>query len=329
MAPIELEEPVNHEDFYFVCEVPAYPGKDLSNSSLPVVEDEVKPFSNDYNFDYVFFDWKGTLCKKSGKGKDERVRHRLHEMHKCLFSVLKDEVPSFDVLYDAFGAANLEMAQEFGDGRYSTEEVARRTLELLEITIDEFSFKLVLSAFFSGFEDRSTPNLKMEFTTGPFDEDEENALKRSVSCPVLVPANQPTLYDGAMEVLNEITSRGIRVGLIRNSKCPEEMMREILTQCGVNHFMSSVVMAGEQGYQKPDKEVFEAALTNASLWKVQEKAPMRILFIGNETPLDIVGANNMGWTSVLIRNTEDSSNSLADFEIDMLEELLEIIGIDD
>lgn len=326
MAPIEIEDP-NTEDIFAVCEVPVYPGKDLSNASLPdiSIEDEVKPFSNKYNFDYVFFDWKGTLCKKSGKGKDERVRHRLHEMHKCLFSVLKEDVPSFDALYDAYTVANLEMAQENGDGRYSTEEVARRAFELLEITLDEFSFKLVLSAYFSGFEDRSTPNLNMNFTVAQ--EEENDGLKRSVSMPVLVPANQPTLYDGSMEVLHAITSSGIRVGLIRNSKCPEEMMREILTQCGVNHFMTSVVMAGEQGYQKPDKEVFEAALNESHLWKVQNQAPKRILFIGNETPLDIVGGNNMGWTTVLIRNTEDSSHGLADYEIDMLDELLEIIGI--
>jgi len=86
-----------------------------------------------------------------------------------------------------------------------------------------------------------------------------------------------------------------------------------------------VVTAGDEKAQKPDKEVFLIALRAANLQAVQEKDPSRILYIGDETELDVKGANGVGWTSVLVRHTEKTSNGLARYEIDNLEQLLGIV----
>jgi FMN phosphatase YigB (HAD superfamily) len=59
--------------------------------------------------------------------------------------------------------------------------------------------------------------------------------------------------------------------------------------------------------------------------ELHEKHPERILFVGNETALDVVGGNNMGWKTVLIKTTETSSNGLATWDISNLDELLDII----
>jgi len=53
--------------------------------------------------------------------------------------------------------------------------------------------------------------------------------------------------------------------------------------------------------------------------------PEKILYIGNETDVDIKGGKQFGWTTVLIRNSEKSSNGLADYEIDNIKELESIV----
>jgi len=57
----------------------------------------------------------------------------------------------------------------------------------------------------------------------------------------------------------------------------------------------------------------------------KEKDPSRILYIGDETELDVKGANGVGWTSVLVRHAEKTSNGLARYEIDNLEQLRDIV----
>ena len=125
-------------------------------------------------------------------------------------------------------------------------------------------------------------------------------------------------------------------------------MRKRLSKQGIDGCFKVVVTAGDEGAQKPDKEVFLIALRAANLQAVQvrvasctpqdrwhasspsppltkEKDPSRILYIGDETELDVKGANGVGWTSVLVRHAEKTSNGLARYEIDNLEQLRDIV----
>lgn len=47
---------------------------------------------------------------------------------------------------------------------------------------------------------------------------------------------------------------------------------------------------------------------------LQEKKPEQFLFVGNETNVDIVGGNRMGWRTCLLTTTEESSRGLATHE---------------
>jgi len=91
------------------------------------------------------------------------------------------------------------------------------------------------------------------------------------------------------------------------------------------------------GFGKPDKRVFEALLAKCDMTELHSTSPESILFIGNETDADIVGGRRMGWKTALFRTTgaidfnsivhtvEQTSNGLAHWEIDTLEELHDII----
>ena len=78
----------------------------------------------------------------------------------------------------------------------------------------------------------------------------------------------------------------------------------------------------QKGVGKPHKEIFEACIKKCNMGHVK---PERILFVGNETDVDVVGGKNVGWKTVLVRTTEKTSNGLADYEVDCLEEILSIL----
>jgi FMN phosphatase YigB (HAD superfamily) len=75
---------------------------------------------------------------------------------------------------------------------------------------------------------------------------------------------------------------------------------------------------------KPDRQIFEAALRKCELEHLQQN-PQRIVYIGNETELDVKGGKSMGWKTVLMRTTELSSNGLADWEFDTLDQIISIL----
>jgi len=111
-------------------------------------------------------------------------------------------------------------------------------------------------------------------------------------------------------------------GLIRNSKTPRPVFLEILKKLELKDYFDVVILSGEIGYKKPHKNLMDKCVQISGLESV---LPEKILFIGNETGADVLGGKCVGWKTVLVRHTEQSSHGLADFEIDSLEELEQII----
>jgi HAD superfamily hydrolase (TIGR01549 family) len=131
-----------------------------------------------------------------------------------------------------------------------------------------------------------------------------------------------SLMPEAKETLEALKSRGYRLGLIRNSKMPEAAMRQRLQRLGVEHYFDVVVMSGDVGCEKPDPRIFQEAQKRAD---VDHLPPQSIIFIGNETEVDIHGANAVGWRSVLVQHTQPSSEGAAHHEIPSLAALLNIV----
>jgi len=245
-------------------------------------------------YDYIFFDWKGTLALQGGRTSEERAEGKIKKLH-CGFSEHSILFPSVDVTnLDLFRKiyydVHTKLTLERGVGCYNWNEYLHHLWAALGVTNFTHEQNLVI------------PEIATDFFNDTIE-----------------------LYREALKILDVLKKHNIPVGLIRNSKLPASEMRKKLAKVNVDSFFRVVVMAGDVGCQKPNKEVFELAVKEANIEQIHKDRPERILFVGNETDLDVVGANAVGWTSVLVCHTEASSKGLANFDISNLSELEQII----
>jgi len=96
--------------------------------------------------------------------------------------------------------------------------------------------------------------------------------------------------------LDRISSMGIRVGLLSN--CPSEFgkpRRQTMKEDGILRYFSAILLSGEIGHEKPEREVFEIALDSLGL-----QDPSGVVHVGDSLFADVMGAQNAGLTPVLI-----------------------------
>ncbi|KAL6049996.1 hypothetical protein QOT17_020076 [Balamuthia mandrillaris] len=249
---------------------------------------------------FVFFDWAGTLARKSGRSKKDKLMGRVVSLHETLVALAAKEqgeegpdIPSVDTLFQEFKTVREDLKQSKGEG-------------------ESFSYKEVLARLWPVLGLGHNLLVKWE--------------EQLLLC--LFPKEESAgLYPGAKEVLQALQAAAVPAGLIRNSKQPEQSMRKRLKEEGVEQFFSVVVMAGDLGVEKPDKLVFLHAVEKAGLQKLQEEQPKSIWYIGNEEEIDAKGANGVGWTSVHVKHTQTETASIASHEIDCLSELLSVFHL--
>lgn len=97
-----------------------------------------------------------------------------------------------------------------------------------------------------------------------------------------------TLFDGVVQTLDALKSRGIRLGVVSGAR-PEVM--EILGAHGVLERFDAVVLGGDVVRQKPDPEGINRALGRLGV------PPQAALYIG-DTPIDIQTSRSAGVRSV-------------------------------
>jgi len=245
--------------------------------------------SSQKKYDVIFFDWVGTLSVKSMKEtipKQEKIKANLER----IFTKLQNEEAHPSLKFDAFLAQYTNSLEQLtktkGEGCFNTREVFTHVFDDLKLNLSSDLKESLIVEFY--------------------------ALKG------------PNLYPGAVDLLDKISKAGIKLGLIRNSTCPVEIMVERLRAAKVDKYFDIVVMAGDTGFKKPSTQLFMKAVNDAGVTEIHNKAPKRIMYIGNEAEIDVVGANAMGWTSVLVQHTGETSDK-ADFQIQKLIDLEKII----
>jgi HAD superfamily hydrolase (TIGR01509 family) len=122
------------------------------------------------------------------------------------------------------------------------------------------------------------------------------------------------LQEGALEVLLELSRRGIATAIFtRNSR---NSVETVLAKFGVG---VDRIITREDAPPKPDPTAI------SELMKQLEITPEQALMVG-DFALDIEAGKRAGIATVLVRNGDSRSKGLeADYEIDNLLELLEII----
>jgi len=97
------------------------------------------------------------------------------------------------------------------------------------------------------------------------------------------------------ETLERIYSMGIKIGLISN--CPSEFgkpRRLTMREDGILHYFNTIILSGEVGHAKPEKEIFKIALNSLELQDAS-----KVINIGDSLLADVIGAQNAGLIPVL------------------------------
>lgn len=98
------------------------------------------------------------------------------------------------------------------------------------------------------------------------------------------------VLDGTAETLGALQASGRTLGVVSNS---EGRLESFLEQVGVRQYFAFVLDSAIIGINKPDPGIFRMALERAGV------QPHEALFVGDNYPIDILGARRVGMAGVL------------------------------
>jgi len=105
----------------------------------------------------------------------------------------------------------------------------------------------------------------------------------------------PRLTDEAIETLNGMRDRSLRIGLICNiGRSSGKILRDLLRTLRILDFFAATIFSDEIGIRKPDKRIFEAA---ASRLNVEIST---IVHVGDHPEADAWGAKQAGMKALLL-----------------------------
>ena len=106
-----------------------------------------------------------------------------------------------------------------------------------------------------------------------------------------------TLYPEVRDVLSELKTTGLKIGLISNAY--EEEINACMQQAGLGNAAFDIIIGVDAiGKMKPHPDVFKYALHKLNV------SPEEAVFIGDSVEVDYKGAENVGMYPLLIDRTE-------------------------
>ena len=107
-----------------------------------------------------------------------------------------------------------------------------------------------------------------------------------------------TPRDGAIEMLENLKTREIKLGVLTNSFAGHA--KTILTNLDLVHYFSAIVDCSDVNAFKPMKASFERVLRDL------DSEASKAIYVGDEYYADMVGAKSVGMTTVWINHREGS-----------------------
>lgn len=101
------------------------------------------------------------------------------------------------------------------------------------------------------------------------------------------------LYDGVEDTIKLLFPK-YRLAIISDGQAAYAVPE--LNAVGLFGYFDPVIVSGDFGYRKPDKRLFESALT------AMKMEPSEILFVGNDMYNDVHGAQKLGMKTVFFRS---------------------------
>jgi putative hydrolase of the HAD superfamily len=126
-------------------------------------------------------------------------------------------------------------------------------------------------------------------------------------------------YPHVYMTLTELLKRGLKLGVVSDAPAREAWLR--LCYLNFHHLFDAVVTFDDSGERKPSPVPFRKILSALGV------KPAEALMVGDWAERDVVGAAQIGMKTVFARygDTFDTHHSGADYDIDDVEELLQIV----
>src|ERR1700730_5025745 len=110
------------------------------------------------------------------------------------------------------------------------------------------------------------------------------------------------LYDDVPEVLRELSSQGLRIGLISNT---HRWLASFQTHFALQGLISATVSSSQHGFLKPHPSIFRAAL------QLLDVEPAEGVMVGDRVRQDVEGAVRAGMRAVLLHRGNSAPPALA------------------
>lgn len=146
--------------------------------------------------------------------------------------------------------------------------------------------------------------------------DEELSKKMSHQFLEILPTKK-SVFPYTIEILQYLKEKSYTLHLITNGF--ENTQRSKLQHSNMDHFFTQMITSERSNSMKPEKEIFEYALsiTGASL--------NESIMIGDNLDADIAGAINVGMDAVFVNHINATSHLTATYTITHLKELENIL----
>jgi putative hydrolase of the HAD superfamily len=134
------------------------------------------------------------------------------------------------------------------------------------------------------------------------------------------------LLPGAAELIRRLREDGFYLGLVADS-LPKSPVN-VLEQHELLHHFDTASISELVGVSKPDRRMF---LTALAALDVDPADYARVVMVGNNLERDIIGANSLGLTTILIHPndrrtaTPSGPEDTPDHSVETIEELAELI----
>ena len=133
------------------------------------------------------------------------------------------------------------------------------------------------------------------------------------------------VVEGAEEVLAYLAGKGIKTAIVSDTSLSAgRHLRFFLNEFGIAPHVTFFAFSDEVGVYKPDKKIFMKALEGMG-----DVRPFKAAHVGDLKRTDVVGARNIGMTSVRFKGANDDQEDEleADFVIDHLSELPSMLNL--
>lgn len=104
-------------------------------------------------------------------------------------------------------------------------------------------------------------------------------------------AEQKTLVEGAMEMLDYLRGRGYNIGVLSNGFSQVQHLK--IASAGLTDRVDMVILSDDIGINKPDRRIYDYAMEQAGCPDHDAH-----VMIGDNPDTDIAGAVNAGWGAI-------------------------------